>query len=202
MNKHAIIGVTPFEIPDSRLVYDLQKAGSFPVLSLGHCLEEAELALQSTIQSGVSDFGVCIHSQALAGIPLPQQVSLIIAPYGLTIPAQAHAKILYQVFDLETALAAQQSCAAGIIVKGNEAAGRVAYESSFILFQRVIQAVNLPVWVQGGIGTHTAASVMAQGAAGIVLDSQLAMFPECQAPAALKNIFGKLSGTETKLIDG
>ena len=202
MNKHAIIGVTPFEIPDSRLVSDLQKAGSFPVLSLGHCLEEAELALQSTIQSGLSDFGVCINSQALADIHLPQQVSLIIVPFDLSIPSQKNAKIIYQVFDLESALAAEKNGAYGIIVKGNEGAGRVAYESSFILFQRIIKAITIPVWVQGGVGIHTAASLMAQGAAGIILDSQLAMFPECSAPSALKNIFGKLSGTETKLIDG
>jgi len=203
MNTYAIIGITPFEIPDSRLVSDLQKAGSFPVLSLGHSPEAAASALQATVQSGVSDFGVCINSQALAKLDLPQQVGLIIAPFGLEITARPGVKIIYQVFDIASALAAQQNGAYGIIVKGNEGAGRVAYESSFVLFQRIIQAVGiLPVWVQGGVGIHTAASLMAQGATGIILDSQLAMFPECSVPAALKTIFGKLSGTETRLIDG
>ena len=203
MNKHAIIGITPFEIPDSRLVSNLEKADCFPVLSLGHNINEAEKALQLLVQSGISDFGVSINSAALAAINLPAQVSLIIAPYEIAVQRKTSAKIVYQVFDLESALAAQQNGADGIIVKGNEGAGQVAYESSFVLFQRIIQAVtSIPVWVQGGIGIHTAASLMAQGAAGIILDSQLALFPECSAPAELKTICGKLSGTETKLIDG
>ncbi|MGM9478793.1 SDR family NAD(P)-dependent oxidoreductase [Pedobacter sp. GSP4] len=202
MNKYAIIGVTPFEIPDSRLVSNLQKADCFPALSLGHSIIEAQDAIASVIATGISDFGVSINSADLASIKLPIEVSLVITPFDLTLKTKTTAKIIYQVFDLESALAAEKNGAYGIIVKGNEGAGRVAYESSFILFQRIIKAITIPVWVQGGVGIHTAASLMAQGAAGIILDSQLAMFPECSAPAALKNIFGKLSGTETKLIDG
>lgn len=202
MNKHAIIGVTPFEIPDSRLVSNLQKADCFPVLSLGHCKNEAEKALQALLEAGISDFGVSINSAALASIDLPTQVSLIIAPYDFALKRKTSAKIIYQVYDLESALAAQENGADGIVVKGNEGAGCVAYESSFVLFQRVIKEItSLPVWVQGGVGIHTAASLMAQGATGIILDSQLALFPECAVPEELKVICGKLSGTETKLID-
>ncbi|WP_205944146.1 hypothetical protein [Pedobacter sp. HDW13] len=177
MNKYAIIGVTPFEIPDSRLVSNLQKADCFPVLSLGHRIKEAENAISSTIATGISDFGVSINSAALVNIDLPANVSLVIAPFDLALKNKTTAKIIYQVFDLESARAAEKNGAYGIIVKGNEGAGRVAYESSFVLFQRIIQAVNIPVWVQGGVGIHTAASLIAQGAAGIILDSQLALFP-------------------------
>ena len=202
MNKYAIIGVTPFEIPDSKLVSNLQKADCFPVLSLGHNITETENALHSLVELGISDFGVSINSAAFANIDLPAQVSLIIAPYDFVIKRKTSAKIIYQVFDLESAMAAQANGADGIIVKGNEGAGRVAYESSFVLFQRVIKEITtIPVWVQGGVGIHAAASLMAQGAAGIILDSQLALFPECSAPEDLKTVCGKLSGTETKLID-
>jgi NAD(P)H-dependent flavin oxidoreductase YrpB (nitropropane dioxygenase family) len=202
MNKYAIIGVTPFEIPDSKLVSNLQKADCFPVLSLGHNITETENALHSLVELGISDFGVSINSAVFANIDLPDQVSLIIAPYDFVIKRKTSAKIIYQVFDLESALAAQAKGADGIIVKGNEGAGRVAYESSFVLFQRIIKEITtIPVWVQGGVGIHTAASLMAQGAAGIILDSQLALFPECSAPEDLKTVCGKLSGTETKLID-
>ncbi|MBO9672460.1 MAG: SDR family NAD(P)-dependent oxidoreductase [Sphingobacteriaceae bacterium] len=201
MDKHAIIGTTPFEIPDSKLVLNLQKADCFPVLSLGHHLAGAKDALQSVLASGLNDFGVSINSAALTDIDLPAEVSLIIMPYDLALNSKTTAKIIYQVFDLDSGLAAQKNGAAGIIVKGNEGAGRVAYESSFVLFQRIIKAVNIPVWVQGGVGIHTAAALMAQGAAGIILDSQLALFPECSAPEDLKTVCTKLSGTETKLID-
>ncbi|RLJ72817.1 polyketide-type polyunsaturated fatty acid synthase PfaA [Pedobacter alluvionis] len=202
MNKHAIIGVTPFEIPDSRLVSNLQKADCFPVLSLGHSKNEAKKALKEVIELAIADFGVSINSLELADIDLPTQVSLIILPYDFVLKRKTSAKIFYQVFDLESARVAQANGAHGIIVKGNEGTGRVAYESSFVLFQRIIKEItSIPVWVQGGVGIHTAASLMAQGATGIILDSQLALFPECSAPEDLKTVCGKLSGTETKLID-
>jgi len=70
MNKYAIIGVTPFEIPDKRLVSNLQKADCFPVLSLGHCKNEAEKALQTLLEAGISDFGVSINSATVANIDL------------------------------------------------------------------------------------------------------------------------------------
>ncbi|MFC3157271.1 beta-ketoacyl synthase N-terminal-like domain-containing protein [Chryseobacterium arachidis] len=91
--------------------------------------------------------------------------------------------------------------AKGIIIKGNEAGGLVGYESSFVLFQRVIKEItSIPVWVQGGIGLHTAAAIKALGAAGIVLDSQLALFPESNVPQDIKELCSKLNGTETKII--
>lgn len=200
MEKHTIIGITPFEIPDVPLVSSLHQADFFPVLSLGYDQAEAEAAIREVDQQQIN-FGVCF-STAFTNLALPPSVSTIIAPFGLTVNKHASARIIYQVFDLESALLAQKSGADGLIIKGNEGAGKVAYESSFVLFQRVIQAITeIPVWVQGGVGVHTVASLMAQGAAGIVLDSQLVLFPECSAPTEIKNICSKLSGTETKLID-
>jgi NAD(P)H-dependent flavin oxidoreductase YrpB (nitropropane dioxygenase family) len=78
---------------------------------------------------------------------------------------------------------AEKSGAKGIIIKGNEAGGQIGYESTFVLFQRIINEIkSIPVWVQGGIGLHTAAAVKALGATGVVLDSQLALFPESSVP--------------------
>lgn len=200
MKKQTLIGITPFEIPDVSLISSLYQADFFPVLSLGYDKTKAEEALRMVEQQQI-DFGICL-STAFDDLDLPASVSTIIAPFGLTINKQTATKIIYQVFDLKSALLAKEAGADGIIIKGNEGAGKVAYESSFVLFQRIMQTVkDIPVWVQGGIGVHTAASLMAQGAAGLVLDSQLALFPECNVPAGIKNICSKLSGTETRLID-
>ena len=202
MNKHLLIGITPFEIPDAQLVLSLTKAACFPVLSLGHDRDKAQKALHTLSAHSAIDYGVCFNSEDCQDIDLPAAVSLVIAPFGFKFNCQPTAQIIYQVFDLESAKIAKAAGAAGIIVKGNEGAGKVAYESSFVLFQRIIKAVeDIPVWVQGGVGLHTAASLIAQGASGIILDSQFALFPDCSAPAELKSICGKLSGTETKLID-
>jgi acyl transferase domain-containing protein/NAD(P)H-dependent flavin oxidoreductase YrpB (nitropropane dioxygenase family)/NAD(P)-dependent dehydrogenase (short-subunit alcohol dehydrogenase family) len=203
MKKRAIIGVTPFEKPDVSLALALHKAGAFPVLNLGLNKANAEEALTKLVKSGLNDFGVCFVSSDLTTIKLPDQVSMIIMPYGVKIKRKnITTSIIYQVYDLESARMAKAESADGIIIKGNEGAGNVGYESSFVLFQRVIQEIkDIPVWVQGGVGIHTAAALSAQGAAGIVLDSQLALFPECSAPKGIKEVCTKLSGTETKLID-
>jgi NAD(P)H-dependent flavin oxidoreductase YrpB (nitropropane dioxygenase family) len=159
-------------------------------------------ALENLVSRGLIDFGVCFTTNDIIDIKLPEQVSMIIAPFGVQIKQPKNTELVYQVYDLAAAKQAKAQGAAGIIIKGNEGAGNVAYESSYILFQRVIQEVkDIPVWIQGGVGIHTAAALSAQGAAGIVLDSQLALFPECSAPKELKELCTKLSGTETKLID-
>ncbi|MDN3548142.1 type I polyketide synthase [Mucilaginibacter aquaedulcis] len=202
MKKRAIIGITPFEKPDVSLALELHKSGAFPVLNLGHNKIIAEQAIEKLIKIGLDDFGVCFNSSDFISIKLPRQVSTIIAPYGVTIKRKNEVKLIYQVNDLKSARLAKDEAADGIILKGNEAAGSVGYESSFVLFQRVIQEIkDIPVWVQGGIGIHTAAAISAQGAEGVVLDSQLVLFPECSAPKIFKELCTKLSGTETKLID-
>jgi|GEM_PF-6071772 len=201
MKTPLIIGITPFEKPDLSLVLALEKAGAFPVLHLGRNLELAQEALEQLAATSSAGFGVCFGSADLKGLNLPAQIQLVIAPYGLNISRQKDTKLFYQVHNLEEARNAQAEKADGIIVKGNEGAGLVGYESSYILFQRVIQEIkDVPVYVQGGVGSHTAAALVACGAAGVVLDSQLVLFPECTAPAAIKLVCEKLNGNETKLI--
>ena len=39
---------------------------------------------------------------------------------------------------------------------------------------------DLPVWACGGVGPHTAAAAVAGGAAGVVLDTQLALLAEAE----------------------
>ena len=55
-------------------------------------------------------------------------------------------------------------------------------DGSFVLLQRLVGEVDLPVWVQGGVGLHTAPAFVAGGACGIVLDSQLALVRESRLP--------------------
>ncbi len=149
-------------------------------------------------------FGVCYPDNTLLTIPLPEQVTLAILPYGLTFPKPLNSvKIIYQVRSVAEAQWAKAANAMGVIAKGNEGAGLVSSDSSFILFQRIMREVSdIPVWVQGGIGIHNAAAVTALGGRGVVLDSQLLPFTESTAPAPLKAISEKLNGNETRVIDG
>nr|WP_246197805.1 type I polyketide synthase [Chitinophaga agrisoli] len=197
-----IIGATPFEKPDVGLVLALLKAKAFPVLQLGRDKQQALEALATLTARTDAPFGVCFTDERLAGITLPAQVSLAIMPYGMKITLPKNVQLFYQIFSVGEAHKAKAAHANGIIIKGNEGAGSVSDESSFILFQRIIREISgLDIWVQGGIGLHTAAAAAALGATGVVLDSQLVLFPECSAPAPIKNICEKLNGNETRVVD-
>ncbi|MFH6990589.1 nitronate monooxygenase, partial [Flavobacterium collinsii] len=201
MKNLTILGVTPFEKPDVNLMSKLFQAGAFPVLSLGHDIVIAQETLKQLDQINIPSYGIHLTNDKLTSLQLSEQVNFIILPFGISINTYPNLSRIYQVSSLEQAREAEQLGAIGIIVKGNEAGGLVGYESTFVLFQRVIEEINtIPVWVQGGIGLHTAAAAKALGAKGIVLDSQLALYSESSIPQDLKNLCSKLNGTETKII--
>ncbi|WP_143152416.1 type I polyketide synthase [Chryseobacterium arachidis] len=201
MKNLTIIGITPFEKPDINLIPTLYQAGAFPVLSLGNELSAAQTLLNQLNETDIPAYGVYLSNEKLSSIQIPEKAELIILPFGISLNSNKNLAKIYQVSNIEDARSAEQLGAKGIIIKGNEAGGLVGYESSFVLFQRVIKEItSIPVWVQGGIGLHTAAAIKALGAAGIVLDSQLALFPESNVPQDIKELCSKLNGTETKII--
>ncbi|AZB10679.1 SDR family NAD(P)-dependent oxidoreductase [Chryseobacterium sp. G0162] len=201
MKNLTIIGLTPFEKPDVNLIPKLHQAGIFPVLSLGQELTNAQAALSQLEETDLPSYGIYVSNEKLSALQLPESVRFAILPFGMKVPQNPELDIIYQVTSLEEARQAEQSGVKGIIIKGNEAGGQIGYESTFVLFQRIIKEItSIPVWVQGGIGLHTAAAVKALGAAGIVLDSQLALFPESSVPKDIKDLSSKLNGTETKII--
>ncbi|MGH3940756.1 MAG: SDR family oxidoreductase [Pseudonocardiaceae bacterium] len=85
----------------------------------------------------------------------------------------------------------------GVIAKGHEAAGRVSDTTTFVLLQQFRSEIELPVWAQGGIGEHSAAACAAAGAAGVVLDAQLALTRESRLPRHVKAEITRMEGTET-----
>lgn len=108
--------------------------------------------------------------------------------------------VLVEATTLQEALLAQTCGAQAVIAKGHEAAGRISDQTAFVLFQECIQAVKIPVWVQGGIGLHTASACFAGGAAGVVLDSQLLLTAESSLPLSMQQRIATLDGTETTII--
>lgn len=95
----------------------------------------------------------------------------------------------------------------GLILKGHESGGRIGPDTSFILLQRWHAAVtasetrDLPVYVQGGIGLHTAAACAAAGAAGVVLDNQLLLTRESLLPEEARTRLLAFDGSETHCLN-
>lgn len=197
--------LSPFELPDVQLALEAIKAGAFPVLHLGRNKEEGINELKKLSQKTGKPFGLCINTTVFGKIKLPSNVTKIILPYGMNVPSvDDNVEILYQVHSLKEAEEAVEKKATSVIIKGNEGAGHIANESSFIIFQKIIaksQKNGTKVYIQGGAGVHSSAAFMALGAQGVILDSQVALFPECSVPKEIKNICEKLSGSETTIIE-
>ncbi len=196
--------LSPFEMPDVNLALKTIDAGAYPVLHLGRNKSEAINNLDKLSKATTEPFGVCFVEEMSTTIKLPPNVDKIIYPFGMSLPYSEKTERFCQVHSMEEAQAAVKSGLKNLILKGNEATGKVAYESTFVLFQHAMEKFsgqNIQIYIQGGAGIHTSAATLALGAKGVVMDSQLALFKECSAPKELKNLCKSLSGNETMIID-
>ncbi|WP_405541935.1 SDR family oxidoreductase [Streptomyces phaeochromogenes] len=134
-----------------------------------------------------------LHTVVL-GTDSPWQIDEVAATY----------RVLVEVTDLEQALAAVRAGAHGLIARGSESGGRIGELSTFVLLQRLLAepGVDLPVWACGGIGPRTAAAAVAGGAAGVVLDSQLALLAEARLPEPAAAALRSMDGSETVVVGG
>lgn len=111
-------------------------------------------------------------------------------------------KIFVEVSDLPSAQAAAEAGCDGLIVKGHEAGGWVGRQSTFILLQELHGRIDIPYWVQGGIGLHSAAAAKLAGAAGVTLREQLWLADESpfhSTPWA--RAWSQLDGSETVVLE-
>jgi acyl transferase domain-containing protein/NAD(P)H-dependent flavin oxidoreductase YrpB (nitropropane dioxygenase family) len=134
-----------------------------------------------------------LHTVVL-GTDSPWQIDEVPAAY----------RVLVEVTDLEQALAAVRAGAHGLIARGSESGGRTGELSTFVLLQHLLAepGVDLPVWACGGIGPRTAAAAVAGGAAGVVLDSQLALLAEARLPEPAAAALRSMDGSETVVVGG
>ncbi len=143
---------------------------------------------------------------ALTGRALPPAAHTLVLPVA-DLAAVADAaragdrRLVVEVASVEEAATAQEAGAAGLIVVGSEAGGRVGEVEAFILLQQLAGA-GLPLWVRGGIGRHTAAAAVAAGATGVVLDTQLALVRECELDDATRHALRSMDGSETRVVGG
>ena len=82
----------------------------------------------------------------------------------------------------------------------HEAGGWVGNETSFVLLQRLRRIVDIPVYVQGGIGLHSAGACFVAGAAGVVLDSQLLAAKESPLSQEARLRLRAMDGSESLVL--
>ncbi len=214
--RDLVVGIGPCGIPNARLAAAVGRGGGTGVVDLGTGGRAAREALALAAEWLPDGFGVrCGQGCALEPAELaeligigPGKVDLVVlgsgAPWGVDELAATGCRVLVEVTDVAEAHAARTAGAHGLIAKGSEAGGPVGELSTFILLQRLLTelGLDLPVWAAGGIGEHTAAAAVIGGAAGVVLDTQLALLPEAELPEEIRAALRAMDGSETVVVDG
>lgn len=152
--------------------------------------------------AGGTPHGVRIRLDALGGrftpepdvkaclIPLEDVDDVILLEPGklkaLPVPA------LVEVGSASQAAGAEKAGAVGLIARGNEGPGWVSERNGLVLLQEILGVCPLPVFLQGGIGLHTATGAVAAGATGVALDVHLLLTGESAIDHQLKSFFAAL----------
>ncbi|MFE3604818.1 SDR family NAD(P)-dependent oxidoreductase [Streptomyces goshikiensis] len=216
--RDLVVAVSPFEEPQPRIVTAAERAGALGLLDLGRDPAAARAAfaeLARRLGAG-RRYGVRVPWGCPLGPgDLPAEVDTVLLAHPAEhtperVAAWAGAAGRPQVWAEATALAealvARAAGAGAVVAKGHEAGGRVGGATTFVLLQQLLAAPDLriPVLACGGIGPHTAAAAVAGGAAGVLLDVQLALTAEGEAglPAEVAAALRAMDGSETRLVEG
>ncbi|MDP3938290.1 MAG: nitronate monooxygenase, partial [Deltaproteobacteria bacterium] len=210
--------------PDPVVAIAACRAGALGVLDLEYERSTARAAdaLRKLQQHARAGFGVKLDPSAeaftraiISALPHETQFAILTGNDPAAIASTARyladrgVAFLLEALSEDDAGLARELGAAGVIAKGLEAGGRTGSDTTFILIQRILASMEktrektrpLPVWAQGGIGSHTAAACIQAGAAGVVLDWQLALTREASAsralPEKLRDRIRAMDGSET-----
>lgn len=205
--RAAVLGVGPFGMVDPLLAAAVSRGGGFGIIDLAG--ERASEALRGMTGAG-APFGVRVGADCPFGpgeIDGADGLGLVVLAAGARWKIdEIEVPVLVEVTDLDEAREAVVRGAYGVIARGSESGGVVSELSSFVLVQRLLDGLadlgEVPVWVGGGIGPRTAAAVVAGGAAGVVLDTQLGLFPDADVPRRLRERLVRADGSESVLVDG
>ncbi|MFI1506944.1 SDR family oxidoreductase [Streptomyces sp. NPDC020597] len=214
-SEDMIIGITPFGEPDAGLALATGRAGGLGVLDLGRGDRRSREALDRLRRDSPGAFGVRVDAHCALGpadltpdgphtvVLTAQAARDAQSPWHISTLTDRH-RILVEVADLADAREALRAGAHGLIARGTECGGRIGELSTYVLLQQLLAApeVSVPVWACGGIGPRTAAAAVAGGAAGVVLDSQLALLAESALPEPAAAVLRTLDGSETVVLAG
>ncbi len=175
------------------------------MLDLGRDREAAKLALaQLAKEPSRGEFGVrLVASVLIEPAELPARIGTVIVASAEQVSRFRPRAVFVECSTVAAARAAQAAGADAIIAVGSESAGPFSEETAYVLLQHLVAAqITLPIYLRGGIGLHTAAAAIAGGAAGVVLDSQLALLAESSASPAIRQQIGAMDGSETVIVEG
>ena len=197
----------------------LIKAGALPLLSGENLLGSGARGVAALLGALPKDARILVSispglSARLAHGGLFDDVRIECLLDDPDSPATTSGKYWLQVRSIDRLLEVNQRIAegrqagklAGFVLQGAESGGIPGSQSTFIQLQRLAAVEwsvigRLPLLVRGGLGLYSAPACALVGASGVVLDDQLAAYPQSPLALTLKaNLRETLDGTEAALV--
>ncbi|MFF4317719.1 SDR family oxidoreductase [Streptomyces sp. NPDC001568] len=207
-----VIGLTPFGEPDARLAAAVTRGGGLGVLDLGSGDRAARKEWADLRRWLPGRYGVRVGPRCR--LPLDELARDGAPPHTLVLGVGATwrpdalpsgVRVLAEVTGADEARAALDAGVHGLIARGSECGGRIGELGTFVLLQQLLRMVGPdgpPVWACGGMAPGTAAAAVVGGAAGVVLDTQLALLAESAVPESVAAVLRGMDGSETTVLAG
>ncbi len=217
MIKRILSSRLPFIIYNPLMTFDLNyfrecwKVGGLPVLDTEFLDYGKIVSMLETLSGESFRFGIRLSvtdNELIAFLKknTPKNLDAAVftyrAPGELTdfSPEGIDFRFFIETVDIELGDKLAPISPSGIIVKGNEAPGKVSRYTSFVLMQWYMKNTDYPVIVHGGVGMYTAAGIFAAGACGVVLDNQLYLTKEAPLSPKFKELMGKLDENDSTVV--
>ena len=193
--RYPIIGAPMAYVGRGRLAHAVSQAGGLGMIGIGSTESVDFLAREAAIARGTDQlrFGIGMHAWAIEKRPDLLEAAIEANPFLISLsfgsPApyveKLHQHGIVLATQVNTRADAMQAARDGvdlIVVQGTEAGGHVTGQvSSLPLLQAVLDAVQVPVLVAGGIASpRGVAAALAAGAEGVWVGTALLASPECE----------------------
>lgn len=193
--RYPIIGAPMAYVGRGRLARAVSEAGGLGMIGIGSTESVEFLVQEVAIARGTDQlrFGIGMHAWAIEKRPDLLEAAIEARPFLISIsfgsPAsyveRLHRHSILLATQVNTRNEARQAERDGvdlIVVQGMEAGGHVTGQVSTLpLLQIVLDAVQVPVLVAGGIASpRGVAAALAAGAEGVWVGTALLASPECE----------------------
>ncbi len=212
--RYPIVGAPMAYVGRGRLAHAVSLAGGLGMIGIGSTESVEFLTREAALAQGNESmrFGIGMHAWAMEQRPDLLDAAIQAHPFLMSLsfgsPApyverlHRHGILLATQVNTRTdALQAERDGVDLIVVQGTEAGGHVTGQvSTFPLLQAVLDAVQVPVLVAGGIASpRGVAAALAAGAAGVWVGTCLLASPECENTETARIRIVQAQETETIL---
>lgn len=212
--RYPIIGAPMAYVGRGRLAHAVSQAGGLGMIGIGSTESVEFLVQEAAVARGKEHlrFGIGMHAWAMEKRPDLLEAAIAAHPFLLSLSFGSPAPYVERVHQHGILLATQVNSRADaiqaaqdgvdlIVVQGTEAGGHVSGPVSTLpLLQAVLDAVQVPVIVAGGIATpRGVAAALAAGAEGVWVGTCLLASAECENTELARTRIVQAQETDTIL---